>query len=194
MTRLLPPPRSGLSGFWDRLVGPGMTASETALVVSVSLASALLVGLYLASLGMSWIQILVGAVIAFDVIGGAVCNMTDTTKRWYHRSGRTATDHLAFIGLHLLHIALVAWIFRDPGFDWQFMLVIGGWLLISAITVLSLPDLLKRPGAVTLYLIAFAAALYAVGPTPGLEWFVPVLFVKLLLGHAVPPAAEGRSA
>ncbi|WP_162906567.1 hypothetical protein [Algihabitans albus] len=164
-----------------------MTVGENLLVMGTSFTSALLVAVYLASLGMGLVQVVVGAVIAFDVIGGAVCNMTDTTKRWYHRSGRTAKDHLTFIGLHLLHIALVAWMFRGPEFDWRFMIFIGGWLLVSALTVLSIPDLLKRPAAVTLYLIAFAAALYAVGPTPGLEWFVPILFTKLLLGHAVPP-------
>ena len=194
MPRQLPAPRTGLSGLWDRLVGPGMTGGETALVVGVSLASALLVGLHLASLGMGWLQIVMGGVIAFDVVGGAVCTMTDTTKRWHHRKGRSAADHFAFIGLHLLHIAVVAWVFRGPVFDWWFLLVIGGWLLVSAAVVLSVPDLLKRPMAVALYLIAFAAALYAVGPTPGLEWFAPVLFMKLLLGHAVPPENEREAA
>ena len=180
-------PRSGPLGYWDRLVGPGMTRGETALVLGVSLIGTVLTALHLWSLGLSPLLILIGALIAFDVIGGAVCNMTETTKRWFHRAGQTAKDHLGFIGLHLLHIALVAWLFRGDGFDLAFMAVIGAWLLISAALVLKTDDVLKQPLAVTMYVGALGFTLYLLGSTPGLEWFVPLLFIKLLMGHAIPP-------
>lgn len=187
MTRSLQSPRSGLLGLWDRLVGPGMTPAENALVLGVSFVSAGLVGLHLHSLGMDWIRIGLGALMAFDIVGGAVSNMTETTKRWYHRQGQRAKDHFAFISLHLLHIALVALMFRGAGFDLVFMIVIGGWLLVSAAAVLSAPATLRNPLAATLYVVATGLALYVTGPTQGLEWFVPLLFVKLLMGHSVPP-------
>jgi hypothetical protein len=127
-----------------------------------------------------------GALIGADVIGGAVCNMTETTKRWYHRPERRPRDHLSFIALHLLHVVAVAWAFRGTGFDVAYALTIGGWLLASAILVLYAPAALRSPLATTLYAVALGLSLYALGPTPGLEWFVPLLFVKLLIGHAVP--------
>ncbi|MCV3273326.1 hypothetical protein [Roseobacter sinensis] len=186
MTRSLPKPRAGPLGLWDRLVGPGMTLAENTLVLGVSFASAGFVGLYLKSLGMDWLRVTLGAFIAFDIIGGAVCNMTDTTKRWYHRKGQRSKDHFVFIGLHVLHIACVALVFRGPGFDLFFMSVIAGWLAMSAIVVLTAPLTVKTPLAVTLYVGATGLVLYVTGPTYGLEWFVPLLFVKLLMGHAIP--------
>lgn len=185
-------PRAGVLGTWDRFVGPGMTRGETLLLVGTTVTSGVLVAAHLGSLGMTWPLILIGAVIAADVIGGAVCNMTHTTKRWYHRPGQTARDHLGFIGLHIVHVIVVAWAFRGPGFDVVYTLVIGGWLLLSAVIVLRAPTLLRSPLAALAYAAAVGLSLYAVGPTPGLEWFVPLLFVKLLIGHAVPLGDHGR--
>lgn len=189
MRRILPPPRPGLAGAWDRFVGPGMTEGEQAIVCAASVLGVVVVAWRLWMLDMSIPQILVGALIGVDVIGGAVCNMTDTTKRWYHRAGRTFGDHFSFTLPHLLHIALVAWMFRSGatgGFDLTYLLVLGGWLLVSVAVVLKTPGLLKSPMAATLYLVALGLSLYALGPTFGLEWFVPVLFIKLLIGHALP--------
>ncbi|MFZ0613588.1 MAG: hypothetical protein WAM73_15220 [Desulfobacterales bacterium] len=50
--------------------------------------------------------------LAFDIVGGVTTNATSSAKRWYHRSGQTALNHMGFIALHLLHIFLVAWLFR----------------------------------------------------------------------------------
>ncbi len=130
---------------------------------------------------------LIGTAIAFDVIGGAVCNATDTTKRWYHRPSARAKDHLGFIALHGVHIAVVAWLFRGDDFDWHFALVLSGWLLVSALIVIRSRPRLKSPVAIALTLAGMATAFHTTGPTPGMEWFVPALFMKLLIGHAVPP-------
>ncbi len=163
-----------------------MTAGENAIVIGVSLVSAVVVGVHLTLAGFDWVRILIGSIIAFDVIGGAVCNMTDTTRRWYHRAGQTAKDHLSFITLHLLHIALVAWLFRGAPFDLSFMIIMGGWLMISAFILVNTSELLKSPMAATLYVVASLLIIYMIGPTPGLEWFELLLFLKLLIGHAVP--------
>lgn len=186
MHRTLPEPRLGLLGVWDRFVGPGMTRAELWLVLSASIVASVLAGLNVWLLGMGWLLALVAAVIAFDVIGGAVCNMTDTTKRWYHRAQAGAKDHFGFIALHIVHIALVAWLFRGDGFDMQFAVVVSGWLMVSAVIVILSPEMLKSPIAVSLYMIALALTLYWLGFSKGLEWFVPALFLKLLIGHAVP--------
>ena len=179
-------PRPGLLGSWDRFVGPGMSEGENALMIGSTVVGWVLVALHLSALGLSWPLVLLGALIGADVIGGAVCNMTETTKRWYHRPEQRPRDHLGFIALHLLHVVAVAWAFRGEGFDAAYVLVIGGWLVASAAIVLYAPAALRSPLATTLYAVALGLSLYALGPTPGLEWFVPLLFVKLLIGHAVP--------
>src|SRR5271166_278729 len=110
-------PRNGILGTWDRLVGPGMPANETALIVASSLFGALLAALRLSALKMSPLHIVIGIAIAFDVIGGAVCNSTTTTRRWYHRPGTGWRSHLAFVLPHLVYVGLVAWLFRNIPFD-----------------------------------------------------------------------------
>lgn len=179
-------PRPGPLGLWDRLIGPGMSMGESVLLLSATLGGSALVALHLSSLGYAWPLVTLGALIEADVIGGAVCNMTETTKRWYHRSGQRARDHFGFIALHLLHVAVVAWAFRGAGFDAVYAVTIGGWLMAAAIIVLSAPTTLRSPVATALYAVALGLSLYVMGPTPGFEWFVPLLFVKLLIGHAVP--------
>lgn len=179
-------PRRGLIGSWDRFVGPGMSNGEHNLLIGSTVVGAALVALHLSVLGLAWPFVLLGALIGADVIGGAVCNMTETTKRWYHRSGQRPRDHLSFIALHLLHVGIVAWAFRGAGFDATYALTIGGSLLASAIIVLAAPTTLRSPLATMLYACVLGLSFYALGPTQGLEWFVPLLFVKLLIGHAVP--------
>lgn len=186
MRSTLPLPRTGWLGIWDRLVGPGMTTAELSLVLSVSLIAAILAGLNVWNLGMGWLLALISTVIAFDVIGGAVCNMTQTTKRWVHRDGTGAKEHLGFIALHVLHIVIIALLFRGDGFDWVYALVVSLCLLVSAVIVVSTPERLKMPTAVLLYLAALLIVLLGLGLTPVMEWFVPALFIKLLMGHAVP--------
>lgn len=186
LTMTLVQPRPGLLGSWDRFVGPGMSAGENVLMIGSTLTGGALVGAHLAALGLSWPFVVLGALIGADVIGGAVCNMTETTKRWYHRPEQRPRDHLGFIVLHLLHIVAVAWAFRGAGFDAAYALTVGGWLIATAALVLYAPATLRSPLATTLYAVTLGLSLYALGPTPGLEWFVPLLFVKLLNGHAVP--------
>ena len=37
-----------------------------------------------------------------------------------------------------------------------------------------------------MYLLGVGLGLYQVGQTLGMEWFIPALFLKLLIGHLVP--------
>lgn len=182
-----PQPRSGLLGSWDRFVGPGMSAGETVLVIGAGIVGGLCVALHLSALDRAWPVMALGVLIGADIIGGAVCNMTGTTKRWYHRPEQRPRDHLGFIALHLLYVVAVAWAFRGAGFDAIFALVVGGFLIVAASMVVYAPAGLRSPLATALYAVALGLSLYGVGPTPGLEWFVPLLFVKLLIGHATPP-------
>lgn len=186
-------PCSGLGGLWDRLIGPGATPAENILIITSSITGAFAAALWLWWLGFDNLHLAVGAVLGFDIIGGAICNATDTTKRWYHRPAATWVHHIAFVLPHLIHIAIVSWLFRESTkFDWSYFGYISSCLIISAIIVLAVTSYLKRPVAAGLYLIAVAVGLYKVGSTLGVEWFVPALFLKLLIGHLVPEQLHGR--
>jgi hypothetical protein len=187
-------PRSGLVGLWDRLVGPGATPAENTLIVFSSITGLLAAALRLWLLGFDSLHLVVGAILGFDIIGGAVCNATDTTKRWYHRPEATWVQHIAFVFPHLLHVAMVSWLFRDPiRFDWNYFGSISSYLLFAAAIVLAIPSYLKRPVAAGLYLSVIVIGLYRVGSTLGVEWFIPALFLKLLIGHLVPEQLHSRS-
>jgi hypothetical protein len=183
----LPIPRSGLFGLWDRLIGPGATLAENTLILVSSITGAIATALRLGLLEFDILHVVVGAVIGFDIIGGAVCNATDTTKRWYHRPEVSWVQHIAFVLPHLVYVAIVAWLFQSrAGFDWNYFSTVSICLLFATIVVLVVPAYLKRPVAASLYLVAMAVGLYTVGLTTGLEWFIPALFLKLLIGHLVP--------
>jgi hypothetical protein len=187
-------PRSGLAGLWDRIVGPGATPAENTLIVLSSIIGAFAVALQLSSQGFDSLHIAVGAILGFDIIGGAVCNATDTTKRWYHRPEATWVQHIAFVLPHLLHVAMVSWLFRGSiGFDWNYFGSISSYLFFATVIVLVIPSYLKRPVAAGLYLIVIAIGLYKVGSTLGVEWFIPALFLKLLMGHIVPEQLHSRA-
>lgn len=76
-----------------------------------------------------------------------------------------------------------------PSFPWVAAVAIYGYLVAATLAILTAPLYLKRPVAFVLYCGALLAHLYALPSLPGLEWFVPFLFLKLLLAHLLPEAA-----
>lgn len=179
-------PRAGRLGAWDRLIGPGATAGETVLIVAASLVGAAGAALLLVHHGAGGWLVAIGAALGLDVIGGAVANATCTTKRWYHRPGATTRRHVAFLLPHAAHVALEAWLFRNG--DWGYFAAVVCGLTVAAAIVMATPTRLKRPMAIGLSLAAMGGWYYALGPTPALEWFMPALLLKLIVGHLVPEA------
>jgi hypothetical protein len=180
-------PRRGLAGLWDRLIGPGATTAESILIVTSSIVGAFASASWLWWLGFDTFHLVIGSVLGFDIIGGAVCNTTDTTKRWYHRPKVTRLQHITFILPHLIHVAIVSWFFRESTqFDWIYFSSISAYLIFATVIILAVTNYLKRPVATGLYLIGIAIGFYRFGLTIGLEWFIPALFLKLLTGHLVP--------
>ncbi len=163
-----------------------MTTAETSLLAAATIMGAIAGGIRLWSIDASLLNLIVGALIAADLFGGVVCNAMVATKRWYHRSGQGVRQQFGFIAPHLLHIPLVAWLFRGAGLDFAYVIVTGGSLMMGAAAVIWSPPRLKMPVAVCVFLIVVAIAYYGLGLTHGLEWFEPVLFMKLLVAHLVP--------
>lgn len=186
----MPMPRPGLAGYWDRLVGPGMTTGELALVLGASVLGGIWAAWRLADTGHIPLLIMLGAMIGFDTIGGAVCNTTWTTKRWYFRAGQGWRHHVAFVMPHLLYLAIGWWLF---GFSVALIAVLGIGVVGGMIAILAAPAEVRLPVATSVFLAAMCAVLIVGSGTAagswGFEWFAPALLMKLLIGHLVPPEA-----
>lgn len=179
-------PRDGLLGLWDRLVGPGMSRDETLLVLAASVFGLVFAGALMSSSGASLLLVGLSAFIGFDVVGGAVCNGTRTTRAWYHRPGQTWAQHAGFIVPHLAYVIVVAAFLRGPKFDSHYALVLAAGLIGAAAVILCTPERLKTPVAFSAYLVVLCVLIIDSRPTPAMEWFEPALLLKLLLGHLLP--------
>lgn len=183
-----PEPREGWNGAWDRFIGPGATSAELWLQVVPASVAGIALPLYaiVHDLGWSLVQLLVAGLLACDMTGGIVTNATSTAKRWYHREGQGVRQHLGFILVHGAQIFLVAWLFRD--LDWAFFGAFYGYLIVGSLLILWSPLYLQRPLALSLYCGAVVLGIYAFPATVGMEWFVPFLFLKLLVSHLLKEA------
>ncbi len=77
--------------------------------------------------------------------------------------------------------------FRDG--DVAFFVVVSAALLIAAIIVLAVPLYLQRPVALGIYAAANVADRCILRPTPGLEWFLGLFFLKLIIAHLLKETA-----
>ncbi|NWF68094.1 MAG: hypothetical protein HXY40_03325 [Chloroflexi bacterium] len=180
-----PPPRPGWRGQLDTFFGPGTTRAEIWLEVGSGLAAAVALVIYAAANALDWslVQYVVAALLAEDLVGGVATNAASSGKRWYHRAGQGFRQHMLFIVIHAVQPALVVLFFR-PG-DWGFFALVYGYLLLAAALILRSPLYLQRPLALLALCGGFLITFYGLSPTPGLEWFIPVYYVKLLVSHAL---------
>jgi hypothetical protein len=125
---------------------------------------------------------LVAVLIAFDIAGGIVTNATSAAKRWYHRPGQGFWQHLGFTAIHVYPF-IIAWLFL--GMDWSYGLIVYGYLLFATLVILLVPQYLQRPVAMAAYAGGLLVALYVLPLIPGLEWFVPFFYLKLLVSHLI---------
>lgn len=178
-----PPPRRGMAGIIDRLIGPGATKAELMLQFIIPVPAAIAAPLYASFTVGGWtpLQLFLCGVLAFDTVGGVITNATSTAKRWYHREGQRFTQHIAFVLLHLIHLLVVSWLYLSLDIIW--FVISGGYLLLSATVVLTVPRYLQRPIALTAYTGALFIILYLLQWPEGMEWFLPLFYLKLLVSH-----------
>jgi len=190
----VPEPRSGFLGQWDRFMGPGATNAEQWLELGAAAIAAGAMAVYAFSPSSGWtaLQSAVAILMALDLAGGVVTNATSSAKRWYHRPGQGPREHLSFVAVHAVHLLLIAWLFL--GGDWTYFLGTYGFLLAAALAVAAVPRYLKRPAAFALYVLALLLSLYVFASPGGLEWFLPVFYLKLLVSHLLPevPYSSGK--
>jgi hypothetical protein len=175
----------------DLTVGPGATRAEQILAYSAGLLLpafslfAALTGRY----EWSWWQYLLAGLIGADIGAGAVANALNSCKRFYHTyradepaSVRFAKRKLAFTALHIYPL-LAGLLFGETNglyaFGWYGLLLASAWIVTCA------PLYLKRPAAVWIVITAVLLNLYVIPGVPGFEWLVPLLFIKIILGHLV---------
>ena len=55
--------------------------------------------------------------------------------------------------------------------------------MLASLLILRSPLYLQRPVAFSVFGLGLLANTYLAAPTPGLEWFLPIFLLKLLLSH-----------
>jgi len=178
-----PPPRPGWRKEIDTFLGPGTTRAELTLEWIVSLAGGLGMLAYalLQPLGWNGWQTAVAVLLAFDLAGGVVTNATSSAKRWYHRPEQGFRQHFTFVAVHGIHLILIGWLFLAG--DWAWALFWFAFLMAASALILAIPLYLQRPLAFSLFGSGLLLWLYLDAPIPGLEWFIPVFLLKLLVSH-----------
>jgi hypothetical protein len=177
-----PEPRN----LFERLIGPGYTRAEFWLQISATLVAMITVSMYALWAQLDWtlLQFVMASLLAEDLVGGVITNATSSAKRWYHRKGQTKRHHFVFIAVHAVQLLLVVWLFSEG--QWLFFGVVYAYLLLASFITLNLPLYLQRPFAMLLFVDALILNAYIFHSIPGLEWFLPVFFLKLIICHLLP--------
>lgn len=189
----------------DGLVGTGATLSErlmgygTALVLTVIIVGADMMRLEPVAAG--WWQLAILAFFAYDIAGGAVANMLNSCKRLYHtprKPGEGALlgalkDARLFTGIHVHPIIIAATLGGSisSAVIWYVVLQAAVWITLAT------PLYLRRAAATALTVIAILVHQIWLPLGTGLEWVIPALFIKMVMGHAVqeePYAAPSQLA
>ena len=180
------------SGVPNPMAGTGATVSEQLVFwASGFLGAALMVVLARGGWVLwNWWETGLAAVIAFDLIGGAAGAALNSSKRYYFSAPKPDERgplRLLKTGYYLpaisVHPILVYLVYRASAV-WTgvaLYFVVGA----TAILVRWAPLYLARPLGVAAVIAALVANFYFVDAPPGFEWMLPVLVMKLVLGHAV---------
>ena len=175
----------------DELMGTGATKAEKI----IAYLGGLIIPFVLAFLGIygivhwTWWQWIIAIAIGADISAGAVANALNSCKRFYHspikpreEKYRLAKNQIFFTALHVY--PLIIWL----GFDrtnWLFAVIWYTLLLFSTWVIGRTPLYLQRPASIIIVLIVILANAYFITPIPGFEWLAPLLFIKIIIGHAV---------
>lgn len=180
----LPAFRPGIWGVIDKFIGPGATKAEKniQLYLPFLFAAGVMAFGLIARLDWSVWQYLIIALLAVDMVGGVITNATSTAKRWFFREGEGFRQHISFIATHLFQIVVFSWAFQ--GFDLFWVTGVYGFLMVGSVITLKSPLYMQRPVAASLYVAALLLSLYVFGSPPYLEWFLPILYFKILVSHA----------
>ena len=174
-------PRQGILGIWDKVVGPGMSSRETLVCLLPTLVATIYIPCYAITYQLQWsnVQLILSAILAFDLFGGAIVNTTLTARRWHHNPHNGWQHHFLFILIHL-HPLLITLFY---GASWLYFVGAYSYLILSAVIILLAPKHIQRAIAITLYLGSLLLSNDWLPVINGMEWFLPVYFLKLLISY-----------
>jgi len=177
----------------DYINGTGAYTEEKVLGFFAASLLPVLMVYQLATGHMQWnfIQIAIGLYFALDLGGGLVSNALNSCKRYYDSPIKPEETGVAgalkklpvFIAMHV-HPLVVGLLFNDM--NWAYAITWYAVFLISVLIVHNTPLYLKRAVGKLLTMIAIVASFYLFAPVAGFEWFIPVLFMKIVTGHLIP--------
>lgn len=180
------------SGTPDPIAGTGASLAEHALIWAAGLAAAAFM-IFLAQDGYvawGWFLTAVGAVVAFDLVGGAAAFNLNSSKRFYHSAPQPSEHGLVrfmkgsfYIPATHFHPVLVYLLFKPDDYLTGFAIYLAAAASVAAVRLA--PFYLARPFALLLVLASVFVAIYGPPAVPGFEWLLPVLFLKLVLGFGV---------
>lgn len=195
------------SGMPDPIAGTGAGFAEHALLWTAGLAAAGFM-IFLAHNGYvawSWFLTAIAAVVAFDLVGGAVAFNLNSAKRFYHGAPQDGERGFVrwmkgsvWVPATHIHPLLVYLLFRPDDYLTGAAIYLGCAASVAAVRLAPLH--LARPLAILLVLASIFVAAYGPPAVPGFEWLLPVLFLKLVLGFGVreepyrPRPASGAAA
>jgi hypothetical protein len=180
------------SGKPDLTVGTGAVTQEQILAYASGLILPLLYLYWYLTGHLDWTpwQYALAAILALDIGAGAVANALNSCKRFYHTPRKV--DETATVGLlknkyffTALHVYPMLAGFLFGSTNWLYGV---GWyalLLLGAFAVHRTPLYLQRPAAVLVVLLVILMNNYLIPPIEGFEWLMPLLFIKIVLGHIV---------
>lgn len=179
----MPRPRQGILGLLDRFIGPGATPGEIALQFTLPFAAGGAAVIYAIYAIGTWstAQYIICAILALDLVGGIITNSTASGKRWYHRAGQSVLHHFGFVSLHLAHLALVWWLYAGSGISW--LVISGAYLMMAGLVILKSQTYLQRPVALIMFAGSLILSQYGLESPQGMEWFLPLFYLKLLVSH-----------
>jgi hypothetical protein len=137
-------PSSVLRRINDQLVAPRASRGELLVAYATALSGVVLATALAADAGLSALPLVVVAVVAFDLFGGAVVNATAAAKRRFHGPGPTWRHHLGFVPVHVQPFVLALVV---PGFGWVAAAIIYGLAWFAPVLFVKLPLGHLLPGA-----------------------------------------------
>jgi hypothetical protein len=175
----------------DELFGTGATKVEKV----IAYLGGLIIPCALALLGIkgivhwTWWQWIIAIIIGADISAGAVANALNSCKRFYHspikaweEKYRLAKNPIFFSALHIYPLIICLAFDRT---NWLFAITWYTLLIFSTWVINQIPLYLHRPMSIFIVLIVIIANAYFISPIPGFEWLAPLLFIKIIVGHAV---------
>ena len=176
--------------FLSLAAGENPSTSDLIILNVTAIVSMIVIVAYSWTELQSYLQLVVLALLTYDVIGGAMSNLTQSTNDYYVKQG--LRTKFIFISIHFMQPLLAVVFLTD--YDWTLFVVLTTYTLVTSTIVSCLnsgSDLQKQCG-VGFYLVGVVLYSCALNPPLPLKWFGYVFMFKLIYGFSVDH--NGKSA